>query len=799
VTYNHVKYIEQTIKSFLVQKTSFSYEIIIHDDASTDGTAEIIKRYADKYPERIVAILQKVNQWKEGMLSGKFYGYEPFTRNVLPIVKGKYIALCEGDDYWTDPTKLQKQFDYMESHPECVMCYHTSRMVFENGKSVIFGKEGKDFSEDEMIATPTGIATATKMFRNLYSEKTKQDFINFSGDCLLSTYLGIYGRCGYVYGIKPSVYRVHSEGVWSRKTRQQKKVALYDMYDILYKLFLEKGNEHHIKIREKQVVKNRMFGIVIATYQRSDGKTPFYLKRTLDSIFAQTYKEFIIYIVGDRYEDEQELLDIVSKYPGTHIDYENRPEAPERDKYVDNKEALWCAGGVSATNYGIEKAMVDRIRYICLLDHDDYWLPNHLDTLNKAIQDTDAEWLCTKTSVKGTVHGKYDFLPNKETKETLTEFLPLPCGIVKSSVCFDIRSIPFRMRDVFAEIGETCPGDADLWDRTSQFIQYHKLSSYYINTLTCVHDSEGYVRYGGLLTKTNGNKKDITVITCTGDRPEAFALLQRWMKNQMMVPKQWIVVDDGIEPLYPVREYEYIRREPTKDDYAHTLCLNFERALENVKYDKIIVMEDDDWYSPVYIDYMSQLLDKADLVGLGNLIFYYPSIRKYMEKATVKQPAFAQTAFRKNLIPIIKQICDGASKDFDLCGKGLIDSKLWAHSLDIYKRDRAVRLTTSLKIANGHIVPKGTIFRDPIPGGIIRRAEKKNGAEYIHDNVPAKAIKMIVKCDKYLSVGMKGMPGRAGKTSHQNKENRKYKEDINYNLLKSILKSDANYYLELFA
>ena len=798
ITYNHVKYIEQTIQSFLIQRTSFPFEIIIHDDASTDGTAKIITRYADKYPDIIVPILQKENQWNKGMLSGEFYGFEPFTRNVLPTVRGKYIALCEGDDYWTDPTKLQKQFDYLETHPDCVMCYHTSLMVFENGKKIVFGVEGKDFSEDEMIATPTGVATATKMMRNLYSEDTKQDFINFSGDCLLSTYLGIYGRCGYVHGIKPSIYRIHSEGVWSRKTRQQKKVALYTMYDTLYKLFLEKGNERHIKIREKQVVKNHIFGIVISTYQRSDGKTPFYLKRTLDSVFKQTYTDFIVYIIGDRYENDKELQEIVSKYPKTYINYENRSEAPERDKYQGNNEALWCSGGTSAINYGIEKAMFDGIRYVCLLDHDDYWLPNHLEILSKTIKETDAEWLCTKTSVDGTVHGKYMFLPKKETKETVMEFLPLRYGIIKSSVCFDIRTIPFRMRDVFAETGKTCPSDADLWERTSQFIKYHGLSSYYINELTCVHDSEGYVRHGGLIVNGIG-KEDVTVITCTGDRPESFKLLQKWMSQQTMKPKQWIVVDDGFDPLYPSKEFEYIRREPAKEDYSHTLCLNFEKALEIVKYDKVIVMEDDDWYSPTYIDYMYQFLDKADLVGLGNLIFYYPSIGKYMERKSVRHPAFAQTAFRKVIIPIIREICRSAPADYELCEKGLIDNKLWHNPLDINKHTRCVQLTSSLKTKEGRIIACGTVFQPPIPEGILRKADKNYGAEYVNKWGPAKATKMVAHCDDYITMGMKGMPGRIGMTSHQNKNNRKYKEDVNHKLLKSILKSDMDCYLEYFS
>jgi glycosyltransferase involved in cell wall biosynthesis len=565
------------------------------------------------------------------------------------------------------------------------------------------------------------------------------------------------------------------------------------MYNILYDLFLEMGNEKYIKIRKKFVGDNHIFGIIIATYQRKDGKTPYYLRRALNSVFAQTHSDYMIYIIGDKYEDKKEFSSIISEYPQDKIYSENLSTAVEREKYPNDSEALWCSGGTSATKYGMERALADGILYVCMLDHDDYWLPNHLQILNETLSQTKAHWLCTKTSV-----GENDkFLPKIVPQKTVSEFLPLPCGIIKSSVCFNVRKIPILVRDVFAETGKRYPGDADLWRRMAEYIKENDLRSYYINTHTCVHDSEGFVRHGGEIVEKKRN--NITVITCTGDRPEAFALLQKWMSKQTLSPEQWIVVDDGKTPLQSSEEYEYIRREPTKNDYTHTLCLNFEKALEYVKCDKIIVMEDDDWYSPTYIDYMFQLLDKADLVGLGNLIFYYPSISKYMEKATIKQPAFAQTAFKKDLIPVIRQICEGAPKDFDLCGKGLIDSKLWAHPLDIYRKGRAVQLTTSLKITNGRIIPKGTIFRDPIPAGIIRRVEKRNGAEYIYDNVPTKATKIIVKCDKYLSVGMKGMPGRAGTTTHQNKENRKYKEDINCNLLKSILKSDANYYLELFA
>ena len=112
--YNHENYIEDAIKSFLMQETDFKFEILIHDDASTDNTANIIKKYEQKYPELVKPIYQKENQYSKGV-------------RVIEILykkaKGKYIASCEGDDYWIDKYKLQKQIDYMEKHPKCTFCF----------------------------------------------------------------------------------------------------------------------------------------------------------------------------------------------------------------------------------------------------------------------------------------------------------------------------------------------------------------------------------------------------------------------------------------------------------------------------------------------------------------------------------------------------------------------------------------------------------------------------------------------------------------------------------------------------
>lgn len=114
ITYNHEPYIRDCLEGFLMQKTNFPFEILIHDDASTDKTADIIREYEAKYPDVIKPIYQTENQYSKGVKVSLVYNY--------PRAKGKYIALCEGDDFWTDPDKLQIQYDFMEANPDYSLC-----------------------------------------------------------------------------------------------------------------------------------------------------------------------------------------------------------------------------------------------------------------------------------------------------------------------------------------------------------------------------------------------------------------------------------------------------------------------------------------------------------------------------------------------------------------------------------------------------------------------------------------------------------------------------------------------------
>ena len=158
LTYNHVKYVGQCLEGFACQKTNFPFEILIHDDASQDDTQNVILEFAAKYDSEVVKpICQKINQFSQGI--------SPLRQILLPRVKGKYIALCEGDDYWTDPLKLQKQVDFLEAHPEYGMCYTQCVSYRQNtGKFDRTPWGGPNESLESLVRMNT-VPTLTVMFR----------------------------------------------------------------------------------------------------------------------------------------------------------------------------------------------------------------------------------------------------------------------------------------------------------------------------------------------------------------------------------------------------------------------------------------------------------------------------------------------------------------------------------------------------------------------------------------------------------------------------------------------------------
>ncbi|WP_455508880.1 glycosyltransferase [Butyricimonas paravirosa] len=143
ITYNQAPYIRQCLDGFLMQKTDFLFEILVHDDASTDGTSDIIREYEMNYPDLIKPIYQKENQYSKGIgISATFQ---------FPRAKGKYIAMCEGDDYWIDPLKLQKQVDFLEKNSSYGMIFSRA-IIYNQNKKRNVGMLGKpNVSFDELL------------------------------------------------------------------------------------------------------------------------------------------------------------------------------------------------------------------------------------------------------------------------------------------------------------------------------------------------------------------------------------------------------------------------------------------------------------------------------------------------------------------------------------------------------------------------------------------------------------------------------------------------------------------------
>ena len=230
ITYNHEKYIREALDSFLSQKTNFAFEVLVHDDASTDGTARIIREYAEKYPGVIKPILQTENQYSKGAKISATY--------VWPKAKGEYIALCEGDDYWTDPMKLQLQADEMLKRPECTVSIHMGEAVDEKTgeRSVIRARKGDGYiSTDELIyLEPSAYPAASIMLKNidvLEAIKARQFYGRHSMVLAYAAHGSIYylDKCMCAY--RKSVTGSWTENMRSQEAKRKHLFVMLGMFD----------------------------------------------------------------------------------------------------------------------------------------------------------------------------------------------------------------------------------------------------------------------------------------------------------------------------------------------------------------------------------------------------------------------------------------------------------------------------------------------------------------------------------------------------------------------------------------
>lgn len=225
LAYNHEKYIRETLEGFVMQKTNFRFEAIVHDDASTDATAELIREYAEKYPDIIKPIYETENQYskKDGSL----------FRISHEACKGKYIAFCEGDDYWTNPYKLQKQVDFLESHPDYVMCSHFWDEYNQETNEMSHCKnvESKTYTLRNLIDEEWLFQPLTVVYRARALQAERE--YKVSRDTVLFYRLLKQGK-GFCFPDTMGVYRLHGGGVWAGKSDEVRWLSDFKVREAIY-------------------------------------------------------------------------------------------------------------------------------------------------------------------------------------------------------------------------------------------------------------------------------------------------------------------------------------------------------------------------------------------------------------------------------------------------------------------------------------------------------------------------------------------------------------------------------------
>ena len=234
-TYNHESFIEDAIQGFLAQNTTFPFEVLIRDDASTDSTAEIVRDFETRYPTIIRGIYEEENRYPAVRAGGI----------LKREAKGSFLAKCEGDDYWVDGRKLQYQVEALEAKPDMVLAFH--QVASTIGDQIVFvGKNSsqhrRNFSAEELKRGEPSSHTCTRLYRNVHLEKGYGNKFQ-GGDQFLEAQLGLYGGATFVEGLLPSVYRKDSGGVWNSLSALEQDGVAANTFFYIGLFFKERGEE----------------------------------------------------------------------------------------------------------------------------------------------------------------------------------------------------------------------------------------------------------------------------------------------------------------------------------------------------------------------------------------------------------------------------------------------------------------------------------------------------------------------------------------------------------------------------
>ena len=290
ITYNHEKYIRQALDSFLMQETNFKFEILIHDDASTDGTAEIIREYEKKYPDIIKPIYQLQNQYSKGVNISWTYQY--------PRAMGKYIAMCEGDDYWCDKYKLQKQYDALENNGDSVFCTHIVRNVSERGEKLETTYPLNTEMQSIILADnwvkmllsgdPYHFHTSSYFYRAEIVKKYLDNIPKFItvtkvGDIQLMRLCAMEGSAIFI-SEEMSCYRRNSEGSFSNRTDENIHLYIYMIETTIHAL------------KEYDIFTNHQFSDLIESACIRQKLKIIIKQKKIKNFFKQDYRDVLDFL-----------------------------------------------------------------------------------------------------------------------------------------------------------------------------------------------------------------------------------------------------------------------------------------------------------------------------------------------------------------------------------------------------------------------------------------------------------------------------------------------------------------------
>ncbi len=263
MAYNHEDYIRDALEGFLMQEAPFAYEILINEDASTDGTAAILKEYVDRYPDRVRVLFQEENQYHKVQSI-----YEDI---LLPLAKGRYIALCEGDDYWTDPHKLADQVAFLEEHPEVRACVTNTEVLDCRSNTVVrrvnTSVKAHALSMRGLVQhlPEDGFQTSSLLVRKDSFALPKELVADTFGDLSRAVYFAATGGFWYLPQTT-GVYRYFSKGSFSERTygkdRETYHAQLDDLIGFLKRAETYCGEEYR-EVFEEEIRRQTVFRLIL--------------------------------------------------------------------------------------------------------------------------------------------------------------------------------------------------------------------------------------------------------------------------------------------------------------------------------------------------------------------------------------------------------------------------------------------------------------------------------------------------------------------------------------------------------